>query len=155
MFKVSALQEATTMQSKSSYSISSLLVSGVLAFCAHAQEPNVTINHVVANVTNHSDGTSTVTLALTIHNQSDENVSNFRLLPLSEFGLQSPLNDQALEIDTIASGAILEQNWSLSSIGGLSGDSPQFDQLIFAAEAIDASQTLNTFPINSLRGTEQ
>lgn len=144
------------MKYKSFSPILCLMLSGGLAFGAHVQAQeqtqSVTLSHVITTLTNNSDGISTVTLALTIHNQSDENLTSFRLLPMLEFGFQFPANDQALEIETIASGATIQRTWSLSSIGGLSSDSPKFDQLMFAAEAIDASQALKTFPINSLRG---
>lgn len=143
------------MKNHTIYPILGLMVSGALAFSTHAQTLNLTATHEVSSVTNFSDGTATVTLALTLHNQSGENLSNVRLLPMPGLGFGYPATGQSLDIDTIESGATLERTWSLSTLGGLSSDSPYFVRIMFAAEATDANQNFKTFPVDSVRGDTQ
>ncbi|WP_417212657.1 hypothetical protein [Acinetobacter venetianus] len=131
-----------------------LMASGVLAFGAHGQGLDASVSHVVTGVTEHSDGTSTVTLALTIHNQSGQDLSDFQLLPLDHFALPPGDMEKTLELDTFGSGATLNQDWSIDTIWSETPDSPIYDHLLFGAEAFDAAANLYTFPINSLRGAQ-
>lgn len=130
-----------------------LFASTVLVASANAQALNITVSHQVTQVSSMSDGSSLVTLQLTVHNASAENVTALRLLSMPGDGWVLPTNQ--LEMDSLASGTTTEHSWSLSNKAVLSSTNPILDQLTFSAEATDANQTLHSFPIISHRGTEQ
>ena len=121
---------------------------------AFAEPPTVSAQHSTVSSSTDADGRSWLTIAVTLSNSGDQDLSEVRLLTTPELSPTHGHDSDALHIGFLPMGGSVAMDWTFESMLAVSDGEALPGPVMFFGEATDSYGDFVTFVVNSVTGEE-
>ena len=121
---------------------------------AFAEAPTVSAQHSTVSSSTDADGRSWLTIAVTLSNSGDQDLSEVRLLTTPELSPTHGDDSDALHVGSLPMGASVAMEWTFESMLAVSDGEALPGSVMFFGEATDSYGYFVTFVVNSVTGEE-